>query len=114
MVLQGGVAQTVLYACQMSGQVSPSCCCKSDAPEICPIVEAECQCCDVSVSQPQPAGSALSPAPQDAKFRVHVHLDSMAISYVPQTVGSYSIGEIVRAGNAPPPVIYLVNQSFRC
>jgi len=112
MALQGPTAWSVAYACQMTGEVSDSCCCKTDTSDASSVIEAANPCCDVTASESR--ASSLSPTVPN---RTEIQPPLGLVAYVPilpECTTNNPEWDITVVTSDPPPRTYLLNQSFRC
>ena len=103
---------TVAYACQMTGEVSPVCCCASEDGENETVVMAsQPPCCEVRSSE-NPKSS--NPAPSNSgDLRLRVASPAALVSYLPLCSGT-TLPTLATAKKIAPAPPFLVNQSFRC
>ena len=110
---QGPIAWSVAYACQMTGQVSTSCCCKSGAVDPFPTIEAASRCCEVTVPGAHASNSVVCALPNGSELRLSFHPFANALSWATLSQRRNSFVDITGVANGPPLPVYLVNESFR-
>lgn len=115
MSLQSAAAWSVTYACQMSGRVASTCCCEMEQDGTSyPVIEADCPCCDVSVTEPHEASARSAAVATSSDAPAAMHATALAASEPGARARDVLRGSIEGTAAGPPPSIFLVNQSFRC
>lgn len=112
---QGPTASSVAYACQMSGQVSTSCCCKSGEIDFSyPALGSVCQCCQVTVTEAQTSRLVTFKLSNGSELRPSTHPAVNTAPRAAMTRHPSLFVDITYVANSPPPTAYLLNNSFRC
>lgn len=111
LVLPGSLASAVAYACQMTGEVSPVCCCAGEDGENETVIASQPPCCELRSSE---NSKSSTPVPANGgELRLRVASVAAVASYLPLGSGTTLSGLTTAAEITPAPP-FLVNQTFRC
>jgi hypothetical protein len=113
--IHGPATWSVIYACQMSGEVAATCCCETMAPDsACPVIEAVCQCCDTVVIEAQ--GTSAETGSVSGRSKLGASVAATADAHVSAAPPSLVLPKpsVERSANGPPGPAFLIHQSFRC
>lgn len=113
--VQGWTGWSVAYACQISGDASPTCCCKGESEDSCPAISSVCRCCDVTVTEAESSDSTsyMPSVGPDCRVVSCVAATGLATVLLPEMAKGSWITVNGRA-NGPPVHLFVLNQSFRC
>lgn len=108
-----GAAWSTIYACQMTGEVSSTCCCKAERDDACASIDDSCECCELEFKAVPAGVSSVPAAVANSDSRTFAPASISGFELVDPASHSAPAAVIIRTVASAPPLLYLLNQSFR-